>query len=137
MKSASTNDEDNIGIEQDMATMGGDSEAPPVNVNGSTGGGGDGPPSTKSRTNTFPWPKQASKLNPVEVPVWSDEKGTNGSALVNGGGNGNGNDDQHKPSITNIDLERMKDSVFFLYPDRNQRLSRFWILLILAAVIAT
>jgi uncharacterized hydrophobic protein (TIGR00271 family) len=35
------------------------------------------------------------------------------------------------------DLERMKDAVFFLYPDRNQRLSRFWLLITLAAIIAT
>ena len=36
-----------------------------------------------------------------------------------------------------VDLEKMKDAVFFLYPDRNTRLSKFWILMILSSVIAT
>ena len=36
-----------------------------------------------------------------------------------------------------VDIEHMKNSVYFLYPDREDRLSRFWSLLLLAAVIAT
>jgi len=36
-----------------------------------------------------------------------------------------------------LDLESMKDTVWFLYPDRNRRLSHFWILILLASVIAT
>ena len=36
-----------------------------------------------------------------------------------------------------VDLEQMKDAVFFLYPDRNTRLSKFWLLMILASMIAT
>jgi len=35
------------------------------------------------------------------------------------------------------DLDSMKDSVWFLFPDRNRRLSQFWLLIILASVIAT
>jgi uncharacterized hydrophobic protein (TIGR00271 family) len=35
------------------------------------------------------------------------------------------------------DLDSMKDAVWFLFPDRSERLSRFWLLLILAAIIAT
>lgn len=48
-------------------------------------------------------------------------------------------DKKEVPDIsTNIvDLEQMKNRVFFLFPDRNRRLSRFWLLLLLAAVIAT
>jgi uncharacterized hydrophobic protein (TIGR00271 family) len=36
-----------------------------------------------------------------------------------------------------VDLEKMKDQVFFLYPDRNTRLSGFWLLMILSSIIAT
>ena len=36
-----------------------------------------------------------------------------------------------------VDLEKMKDPVFFLYPDRNTRLSGFWLLMILSSIIAT
>jgi uncharacterized hydrophobic protein (TIGR00271 family) len=36
-----------------------------------------------------------------------------------------------------VDLEKMKDLVFFLYPDRNTRLSGFWLLMILSSIIAT
>jgi uncharacterized hydrophobic protein (TIGR00271 family) len=36
-----------------------------------------------------------------------------------------------------VDLDDMKEKVFFLFPDRNRRLTRFWILIILASVIAT
>lgn len=36
-----------------------------------------------------------------------------------------------------VSLDDMKDAVFFLFSDRNQRLSHFWTLLILAAIIAT
>ncbi len=34
------------------------------------------------------------------------------------------------------DIDRIRDSVFFEGPDASQRISRFWILLILAAIIA-
>lgn len=40
------------------------------------------------------------------------------------------------PEISNIDLDRMKDKLFFLFPDYKQRLSKFWLLLSLAAIIA-
>jgi len=36
-----------------------------------------------------------------------------------------------------VDLDVMKDAVFFLYPDRKIRLSRFFLLIFLSAVIAT
>lgn len=36
-----------------------------------------------------------------------------------------------------VDLDSMKDAVFFLFEDRNQRLSRFWILIVCASIIAT
>jgi uncharacterized hydrophobic protein (TIGR00271 family) len=36
-----------------------------------------------------------------------------------------------------VDIDDMKDKVFFLFPDRNRRVTRFWILIILASVIAT
>jgi uncharacterized hydrophobic protein (TIGR00271 family) len=36
-----------------------------------------------------------------------------------------------------VDLDDMKEKVFFLFPDRNRRLTRFWLLIILASVIAT
>jgi hypothetical protein len=41
------------------------------------------------------------------------------------------------PTIRADDLDRMRDSVFFDGPDRTRRLSRFWTLLILAAIIAS
>lgn len=41
------------------------------------------------------------------------------------------------PSSNMIDLDTMKDAVFFLFEDRNRRLSGYWLLLILASVIAT
>jgi uncharacterized hydrophobic protein (TIGR00271 family) len=40
-------------------------------------------------------------------------------------------------SITQIDIEQMRDQVFFEGPDRSRRLSRYWLLLLLSAVIAT
>ena len=36
-----------------------------------------------------------------------------------------------------VDLDTMKRSVWFLFEDRNQKLSQFWILIILASIIAT
>jgi uncharacterized hydrophobic protein (TIGR00271 family) len=36
-----------------------------------------------------------------------------------------------------VDIESMKDAVFFLYPDMKRRLSQFWMLIILASIIAT
>ena len=36
-----------------------------------------------------------------------------------------------------VDIDSMKDAVFFLFEDRNQRLSRFWILIVCASIIAT
>jgi uncharacterized hydrophobic protein (TIGR00271 family) len=40
-------------------------------------------------------------------------------------------------SVTHVDVEQMRDQVFFEGPDRERRLSRFWLLLLLSAVIAT
>ena len=40
------------------------------------------------------------------------------------------------PSIDAAEITRMRDSVFFEGPDAGRRMSRFWILLILAAIIA-
>ena len=40
-------------------------------------------------------------------------------------------------SVTHVDIEQMRDQVFFEGPDRERRLSRFWLLLLLSAVIAT
>jgi len=39
--------------------------------------------------------------------------------------------------LTNADIARMRDQLFFEGPDRNRRLSRYWLLLPLAAVIAS
>jgi hypothetical protein len=96
------------------------------------------------RATTATHPRRRSTMSPAEIPPWSSEQGridTNSSSLVKAGGN-DGNNETSTPnsyvsSVTNMDLHRMKNSVFFLYPDRNQRLSRFWILLTLAATIAT
>jgi uncharacterized hydrophobic protein (TIGR00271 family) len=41
------------------------------------------------------------------------------------------------PRLAVQDLDRMRDSVFFDGPDVGRRLSRFWILLVLAAIIAS
>ena len=40
-------------------------------------------------------------------------------------------------SVTQVDIEQMRDQVFFEGPERNRRLSRYWLLLLLSAVIAT
>jgi hypothetical protein len=40
-------------------------------------------------------------------------------------------------SVTHVDIEQMRDQVFFEGPERNRRLSRYWLLLLLSAVIAT
>jgi len=40
-------------------------------------------------------------------------------------------------SLTHADIERMRGQLFFEGPERNHRLSRFWLLLLLAAVIAS
>ena len=41
------------------------------------------------------------------------------------------------PTLAAGELDRMRDSVFFDGPDVQHRLSRFWLLLVLAAVIAS
>lgn len=41
------------------------------------------------------------------------------------------------PAVTADDLTRMRDNLFFEGPDVSKRLSRFWILLVLAAIIAS
>ena len=41
------------------------------------------------------------------------------------------------PTIATQDLDHMRNAVFFEGPDIRQRLSRFWILLVLAAIIAS
>ena len=40
-------------------------------------------------------------------------------------------------AVTSDDVVRMRDAVFFEGDDTPQRLSRFWVLLILAAIIAS
>jgi uncharacterized membrane protein len=40
------------------------------------------------------------------------------------------------PMIATQDLEYMRDAVFFEGPETRRRLSRFWVLLVLAAIIA-
>lgn len=40
-------------------------------------------------------------------------------------------------SLTEVDIDKMRDQVFFEGPERKRRLSRFWLLLLLSAVIAT
>ena len=40
------------------------------------------------------------------------------------------------PTVTLDDLHRMRDSVFFEGPETSRRVSRFWVLLTLAAIIA-
>lgn len=84
----------------------------------------------------------------VEVPVWSKEalpsKGNEttttpgedeaGAATTTTDPNST---DPVNVNVNTVDLASMKDAVYFLFPDRNQRLTRFWMLLILAAVIAT
>ena len=39
-------------------------------------------------------------------------------------------------SVTQVDIERMRDQVFFEGPERKRHLSRYWLLLLLSAVIA-
>ena len=39
-------------------------------------------------------------------------------------------------SVTHVDIEQMRDQVFFDGPERRRRLSRYWLLLLLSAVIA-
>ncbi|MFI5040532.1 MAG: DUF389 domain-containing protein [Acidimicrobiales bacterium] len=41
------------------------------------------------------------------------------------------------PYVTDADIARMRDQLFFEGPERSRRLSRFWVLLLLAAVIAS
>lgn len=40
-------------------------------------------------------------------------------------------------SLTQVDIEQIRDQVFFEAPERRRRLSRYWLLLLLSAVIAT
>ena len=40
-------------------------------------------------------------------------------------------------SLTQVDIGQMRDQVFFEGPERQRRLSRYWLLLLLSAVIAT
>jgi hypothetical protein len=40
-------------------------------------------------------------------------------------------------SLTRVYIEQMRDQVFFEGPERQRRLSRYWLLLLLSAVIAT
>jgi uncharacterized hydrophobic protein (TIGR00271 family) len=40
-------------------------------------------------------------------------------------------------SLTQVDVEQMRDQVFFEGPERKHRLSRYWLLLLLSAVIAS
>jgi uncharacterized membrane protein len=39
--------------------------------------------------------------------------------------------------LTEVDIKRMRDQLFFEGPERNRRLSRYWLLLPLSAVIAS
>jgi uncharacterized membrane protein len=39
--------------------------------------------------------------------------------------------------LSEVDIKRMRDQLFFEGPERNRRLSRYWLLLPLAAVIAS
>ena len=39
-------------------------------------------------------------------------------------------------TVTAADIGRMRDQLFFEGPERNRRLSRFWVLLVLAGVIS-
>ena len=39
-------------------------------------------------------------------------------------------------SVTHVDIDQMRDQVFFDGPERRRRLSRYWLLLLLSAVIA-
>ena len=38
--------------------------------------------------------------------------------------------------LSEVDIQRMRDQLFFEGPERNRRLSRYWLLLPLAAVTA-
>ena len=40
-------------------------------------------------------------------------------------------------SVTRVDIKQMRDQLFFEGPERNRRLSRYWLLLLLSAVIAS
>ena len=72
------------------------------------------------------------KSNVVEQPIISDsikdeeikgaeEESSNGAQV----------------DSNTVDLDNMKDAVFFLFPDRNRRLSRYFLLIFLASVITT
>lgn len=62
-----------------------------------------------------------------EEPASDCEQGSNNSQKSN---------ETNKSALV-LDLDRMKDTAFFLFPDLHQRLSRFWILILLASIIAT
>jgi hypothetical protein len=108
-----------------------------------------------------PTPKQSIVIvagggpSEVEVPVWShtrearttietkepNEEGAADSTTDNAVDDKNKNPRRSPPNAPaysiQVDLASMKDTVYFLFPDKKDRLSRFWILLILAAIIAT
>lgn len=63
------------------------------------------------------------------------EAATTDTAKTQGATGGDDVDDDG--STGSVDLDRMRDTVFFLYPNMKQRLTKFWLLLILAAIIAT
>jgi len=39
--------------------------------------------------------------------------------------------------VTQVDIKRMRDQVFFEGAERSRRLSRYWLLLVLSTVIAS
>ena len=106
-------------------------------------------------TTTVPQQQQPKQphTNAVESPPWGmsnqirlRQQGRNNNVNNNdindpsaiGPSFGNNNNDVTVQSIaTRVDLESMKDSCYFLFSDKNARLSRFWILLLLASIIAT
>ena len=80
-------------------------------------------------------------LGQPDLEIAGEAKKQTQSQNKNDKNNDNDNNDQNTvsyrpPEISNVDLDRMQDKLFFLFPDYKQRLSKFWLLLSLAAIIA-
>jgi len=77
---------------------------------------------------------------PASTSAAAGNGGENNGTSEGGGKGGKVRDawDMISPDADNVvDLAAMKDAVWYLFEDRNQRLSKFFLLISLAAVIAT
>jgi hypothetical protein len=73
-----------------------------------------------------------------ESPKESHQANANASAKVSNRNDMKRDQGLEDPEDANIvDVETMKDAVFFLHSDIKRRLSQFWVLIVLASLIAT